>query len=175
MSIYQLAFTLFTAALWSVNGYLGNLSTEKAEVSVREPLIQLQIVWAVIIGVIVFHDTLSPQQMLGICFVILASLVLVFNKKILHAKIDKNTLLLLVSYTFVTAVVAAMDKQVVSFLAPQAYLIFSFIVPIPFLIPFIKLHKQELKNARNHIGEMFAISVIFFDNLSKYTICLQKF
>lgn len=157
----QLGFTLLTAASWSLNGYLGNLSTEKAEVSIREPLVQLQVVWAVLIGIFVFSENLTLQQVAGILTVLLASIVLVWKKEIWQVHITKNSLFIILIYTVVTAIVAAMDKHVMSFLAPQAYLIFNFFVPILFLAPFFKIHKKDLANAKNYWKELVLISVIF--------------
>lgn len=157
----QLGFTLLTAASWSLNGYLGNLSTEKAEVSIREPLVQLQVVWAVLIGIFVFGEIITPQQIVGIFIVLLASIVLVWKKEIWNAHITKDSLLIIIVYTIVTAIVAAMDKHVMSFLEPQAYLIFNFFVPILFLAPFFKTHKKELANAKNYWKELILISIIF--------------
>ena len=157
----QLGFTLLTAASWSLNGYLGNLSTEKAEVSIREPLVQLQVIWAVLIGIFVFKEYLSSQQVAGIALVLLATIVLVWKKEIWNAHITKDSILIIIVYTIVTAIVAAMDKHVMSFLVPQAYLIFNFFVPILFLAPFLKIHKKELANAKNYWKELILISIIF--------------
>lgn len=161
LTLGQLSFTLLTGALWSLNGYLGNLTTEKAEVSIREPLVQLQVVWAVVIGLIIFNESLNPQQMIGIGLIILASLVLTLKRNFFKVHIDKKTLLIIFVYTIVTAIVAAMDKHIMSFLAPQAYLLFNFFVPILFLLPFVKFHRKELSIAQKNMSKLILLSIVF--------------
>jgi drug/metabolite transporter (DMT)-like permease len=151
-----------TCALWSLNGYLGNLSAEKAEVSVREPVAQLQIVWGVLIGVFVFADTLTLQQFMGIFFIIMASIVLVFKKKVLEIEITKSGLHIVLIYTVLTALVASMDKYLLSFLRPELYLFFNFSIPVLFLLPFIRYNKSNLIKSIKYKKEIFILSGIFF-------------
>jgi drug/metabolite transporter (DMT)-like permease len=162
MTTWQLFFTLLTAAIWSINGYLGNLSTEKAEVSIREPLAQMQVIWAVLIGVVIFGESLNLQQITGILFILSASLVLVIKKNIFTVHWEKETTLLILVYTLVTAIVASMDKYIMSFLRPEAYTIFNFIVPIIFLLPFVKSNQKNIKQALNYKSHLVALTCIFF-------------
>jgi drug/metabolite transporter (DMT)-like permease len=161
LTFVQLTFVLLTASLWSVNGYLGNLSVEKAEVSIREPLAQLQVIWAVLIGVFVFGEVLNLQEIIGILLIISAGMVLVLRKNLFEAHIDKNSLSIVLIYTVVTAIVAAMDKQVVSFLRPEVYLFFSFSVPIIFIAPFISKNKNTFASVIKYKLHISAISIIF--------------
>jgi uncharacterized membrane protein len=186
ITIFGWTLIIFTCLLWSINGYLGNLSIEKSPVSIREPLSQLQIVFAVMIGIFIFGESLKINQIFGIFLIILAGIILVFKKEIFNTEFTKESLLVILSYTFITACVAALDKYIVTFIPAYIYLFFNFSIPcIPLLIFGYKKNEENIKsifdfkkfqvNDINKFKKIIYISIIFFIAYYLTLLCYQNF
>jgi drug/metabolite transporter (DMT)-like permease len=165
--------------LWSVNGYLGNLSIEKSPVSIREPLSQMQIIFAVMIGIFIFGESLKMGQIFGIFLILLGGLVLVFKKEIFNTEFTKQSLIIIFTYTFITAYVAALDKYSLTFVPPYLYLFFNFTLPcIPLLFFGFKKHKHILNETISNkikLQKIFYISLIFFIAYYLTLLCYKNF
>lgn len=170
---------IFTCLLWSVNGYLGNLSIEKSPVSIREPLSQLQIVFAVMIGIFIFGETLKLNQMLGIFLILLGGIVLVFKKEIFNTEFTKQSLTIIFIYTFITACVAALDKYSLTFIPPYLYLFFNFSIPcIPLLFFGYKQNKNSIKQTikeKSKMKQIIILSIFFFTAFILTLYCYKNF
>ncbi len=153
---------VLTSLLWSINGYLGNLSIEKSPVSIREPLSQMQIIFAVMIGIFIFGESLKVNQILGIFMILLAGLILVFKKEIFNTEFTKLSLLLIFAYTFITACVAALDKYSLTFIPPYLYLFFNFTIPC------IPLFVFGYKNNRENIYSIFDFRTFQITDKTKF-------
>lgn len=155
LSWWQVIVMFCVGGLWSLNGYLAHLTTEKSEVSVREPFTQLQIIWASLAGMFFFGEVLKLQQVVGIIFIITSGIVLVYKKDFIKNVSKESHLFLIVIYTIFTAFVAAMEKFVMSFTTPEVFMFFSYFSTSMLLIPFISTNLHDVRHSIKYKGVLF--------------------
>jgi drug/metabolite transporter (DMT)-like permease len=126
---------------------LSHLTIDNSEVSVREPLTQLQIIWAALLGVLVFQEKINSQVILGILTILASGFVLVFKKDFFKNFSKEKHLLLILTYTIFTTLVAAAEKFVMKFTIPEVFMFFSYLMTTLFLLPFVKVNMSEIKDS----------------------------
>jgi drug/metabolite transporter (DMT)-like permease len=152
---WQIFIMFCVGGLWSLNGYLAHLTIEKSEVSVREPLTQLQIVWATLSGIFFFKEVITTQQFFGIILILISGMVLVYKKGVTQNFSKEKHLFLILVYTLFTAFVAAMEKFVMSFTTPEVFMFFSYFSTSILLIPFISTNLQNVRQSIKYKGVLF--------------------
>ena len=165
ISMFGFGVIIFTCLLWTLNGFLGNYSYKVAPLSVREPISQMQIVFAVLIGVLVFNESPTWLDFIGIFLIIFAGLMLSFGRRVDKSEINFWIIGSILLMSFITAITSAFDKYTLNFVDPNMYLFFNFTISNIGLIIFLnKSRWHNVKNTfknRTRFKEMFLLSVFF--------------
>lgn len=172
-------FILFACSAWSVAGYLGNKTYEVSAVSIREPLSQLQIIFAVLIGILFFQESLMSIDFIGIGLIIFAGLILSFVKKQNTYEITLPVFLLILLYTLVSAGVSAMDKISLKYIEPHLYMFFTFFLANVVLLFFFTKEKIDKMKAvvsdKEKMWLMIKLSFMFIASYYTALLCYKYF
>lgn len=165
LGLYAWMVIIFTCVLWAANGFLGNYSYKVAPISVREPLSQTQIIFAVFIGLIVFGETLYFFDYIGISLIVLAGLVLAFGRGVDKKDVNMWVVGSVLLMALITAITSAFDKYTVSFLQPHVYLFFNFFIGnLALFFVMTKERFLEIKKVCSDVvtlRQMFLLSFLF--------------
>lgn len=172
-------FVLFSCSCWALAGYLGNKTYEVSAVSIREPLSQLQIVVAVLIGVLLFGESLALVDMFGIALIVIAGLILSFVKKADSYEVTPPVFFLILLYVFVSAGVSALDKMSLNYMEPHLYMFFTFFIANTVLVFFINKERftkiKEVLNDRARLKTMVILSFMFLASYYTALLCYKYF
>lgn len=128
----NLGLLALVGIVYTVAASLGYYGLSKIDLSKSVILNSSGLIWALMIGFILFQESLSPIKILALTFVLMAILVVSYRKNVL-AGFQKYELMLLASSLFY-AFGAALDKQLVTSSNPQSYIVLSFVTAGSFML-----------------------------------------
>lgn len=168
-----------TGLLWFFSGILGNKSYESAPISIREPLSQLQIVVALIIGVIIFSESLTLAKVLGAGLIVFAGFLLSLGKFSATSEVTSSGIILILTYTVVSASVAALDKHNLTLLPTSLYMFLTFFLANICMLPALNRDKfEKIKETilnKKLFFYMSLLSVYFFLAYYLALLCYKNF
>ncbi len=112
---------------WAVSGVLTNISTQKADLSLREPALALRVPLISLASVIFLHEVITFTQVLATLCIMMGIIVVSYERTLWTR--DRSTLYWLSLSIVITAIVVVVDKVASLTVTGYVYVFFMFLIP----------------------------------------------
>lgn len=162
---------IFGGILWMILSLCQYTSIKKTEVSLKEPLSQSRLIWALIFGVVFLGEVVSISRTIGTLLVLCGAIVLVFHPERKWGRFSDSGVRWTLGTAVISATVALVDKFALGYFPSEMYAFLAFFVPA-ILLSLIVPRKKEavLHLLKNHSAR--AISSIVLSAFS-YLLFVQ--
>lgn len=155
------------ATLWTLVSVSVYIAIKKTQVSIKEPLSQSKIIWALILGLLLLGESVSTTKIVGTVVIFLGLCVLIFHPERKWGRLrDPDILWTLVS-AVLTAIVAIVDKWALGFFRPELYGFLVYFTPCIILTSFLPKRIEHVKHLWKVHGKV-AVSTIIFSTATYY-------
>lgn len=168
---------LFSAGtIWAGIAGIGYLTLKHTQVTLRNPLSQTRLVFALVLGVLFLHESLTWSKAAGTALILGGAIVLSYHKRRLFGRLTDPGVQLTLLGAFLGALVAIIDKAALQHFNPSVYGAFVYTIPTIILacivLPKVK-GKLEFSLAwREH---KWFIMIIAFLAAFAYYLALQAY
>lgn len=140
---YILRVTGVAMILWIVVGITNMKSTQMVEVSVKEPLMQVQILFTMLFAYVFLGEAMTWNKMAGTATIFIGLIVLTYRKDILKDITTPGVRLTILS-AFMWSVVGIFDKIAIEHWSTPTYSFMAFLFPGLALAPFVRKRIDKL-------------------------------
>ena len=158
---------LLACAMWTLATFSSASSYRTTDISVRAPLSQSRLLWTLLLGIVILGETISFYRTLGVLIIFAGVFLLVWHPERKFGSFRNVGVQLTLSYAFLTAITAVIDKAVLGYFSPEFYGLVAFLVPGLFLLALNIRRRGELRRLwAGHAGRLVAIG--FMTAISYY-------
>ncbi len=162
---------LFGGIFWLILSLCQYTSIKKTEVSLKEPLSQSRLIWALIFGVVFLGEVVSISRTIGTLLVVCGGMVLVFHPERKWGRLKDSGVRWTLGTAVVSATVALVDKFALGYFPSEMYAFLAFFVPAILLSCVVHRKKEAVEHLlKKHCVR--AISSIILSALS-YLLFVQ--
>ena len=153
--------------MWTLATFSSASSYRTTDISVRAPLSQSRLLWTLLLGIVILGETISFYRTLGVLIIFAGVFLLVWHPERKFGSFRNVGVQLTLSYAFLTAITAVIDKAVLGYFLPEFYGLVAFLVPGLFLLALSIRRRGELRRLwAGHAGRLVAIG--FMTAISYY-------
>jgi drug/metabolite transporter (DMT)-like permease len=120
--------------LWSVFAILGMKATQLVEVSVKEPLMQIQLLFMLLFASVFLNESLTVYKIGGTISIFLGTLILTYRKNLVKDFMKPGIKIIIVS-ALIGAVIGVVDKIALEYWSVPVYSFLAFLAPGMVLTP----------------------------------------
>lgn len=137
---------IISSVLWTLVAYFGFKAYSTLEVSVKVPIGQSRLLFALLLSVVFLKEVLTIEKILGTILVFIGLIIIKYKKgKKFGLLKDKGVIYTLIS-SLLTAVVLLIDKFSGQFFNPVVYSFLVYFLPAIIISPFVLKKKKEIKS-----------------------------
>ncbi len=127
LTVIQWVIIVLGGIGWALSGVITNISTQKADLSLREPALALRVPLISAASVLLLHETITFTQALATLCIMIGIVVVSYERKLWTH--DRSTVHWLGLSICVTAVVVVIDKIAALSIPGFVYVFFMFLIP----------------------------------------------
>jgi bacterial/archaeal transporter family protein len=144
-TLFPWMLLLAAGAIWAVIDIVALVSYKFTPVSVREPIVQTELIWASLLAFIILGEPITTLKVIGIACIFAGMLLVTLHPKFWKASFTSYGVRMTLLTAVLTSVAIIIDKKAVSFFSPEAYNPLGYLLPGLFLLLFIKGRTEETK------------------------------
>jgi drug/metabolite transporter (DMT)-like permease len=175
---YQIGLITLSGVLWTYVAWAGNLSIAQNNFSFKEIIRQTRIIWVVLAGIFLLGEVLTLKDIIGIILIISSVYIISYKSFSLKEHVSSKPILLAWSVAFVAAVIALLEKVILTSLSVsvEIYAFLLYLLPSIFLCLFINRKRFEISKEvlLNNYGKIFIASslmvISYFTALMSYKL-----
>jgi bacterial/archaeal transporter family protein len=137
---------LLSTLVWAVIMWVANLSYKHTPVSVREPIVQTELIWVFLFAVLFLQETVTLWKIIGTLSIFIGMVIVTVHGKFVRASFGNYG----VRMTLLTAVLSALtiiiDKKGVSYFSAGFYNSLLYLTPGLVLLLFLPGRTREVKH-----------------------------
>ncbi|MFM2415113.1 MAG: hypothetical protein RI911_806 [Candidatus Parcubacteria bacterium] len=127
LNLFQWFLILLGGSAWAIVGVISNISAQKADVSLREPLLALRIPLVAILSIFFLEESLTFGQVIATTCILFGIILTTYERKLWTN--DRNTMLWLLVSIGASSVVVLIDKIAATEIPVSVYVFYMFLVP----------------------------------------------
>lgn len=162
-----------SGALWTCAAISVYTSIKKTEVSLREPVSQSKLIWALLLSIFVLGETPSTIKIIG-TIIIFASLgIALFHPERRLGRLTDSGVLWTLGYALLGAILAVADKFALRYWKPEVYGFLVYLIPGTIITILIFRRIADLKHLLNIRGKTAVTSILL--SSGSYFFTLQSY
>ena len=125
------AWFIFTGAaiLWTIISVMVYVTIKRTEVSLREPVSQSKIIWALLLGLLFLGEQVSGLKLFGTIVVFLGLCIALIHPERRWGHLTEPGVLLTGIFALLGAITAVVDKSALHYFTPEVYGLLVYAVP----------------------------------------------
>lgn len=160
---------LVAGILWTCVSLSVYISIKKTEISIKEPLSQSKLIWALLLGVFILGEPATSRKILGTVIIFVGMSILLFHPERRFGRLtDPGVLWTMLSALF-GAAVAIVDKFALGFFKPELYGFFVYLIPGIIFTCFLPAKIKDVQHLWKTHGKI-ALTSITLSTASYYFV-----
>lgn len=166
---------LVASVLWALSSLLYSISSKTTEASIRAPLSQSKLLWALLFGLVILGEVISWQHALAV-FVLFAGIsILLWHPERKFGSLKDPGVRWTLGSAILSAAVAVADKYALGFFSVEMYGLLAYIFPGTILFLFTPRKGEDVahlwKTSRIHVLLFSIVSVVtYYAMLKTYSL-----
>lgn len=161
-------FAIIGAALvWTAVSISVYIAIKKTEVSIKEPLSQSKIIWALLFGLLILGEAITARKIIGTVVLFIGMSALLFHPERKFGRLTEPGVLWTLGLAILTAFAAIVDKFALGYFRPELYGFLVYLIPGIILTGFLPKIKKDIKHLWKTKGKI-AVTTILFSTASYY-------
>ncbi|MBI4145360.1 EamA family transporter [Candidatus Woesearchaeota archaeon] len=132
--------------IWTIMSLTIYLAIKKAEVSIKEPLHQSKLIWTLLFGALFLGESLTTTKIVGTIIIFVGLAVLLFHPERKLGRLTEPDVLWTLGHALLGAIAVIVDKNALTYFAPEAYGFIVYLVPGILLTMALPKKYPEVKN-----------------------------
>lgn len=160
---------------WTLTSFSSSVSKKNAEISVKEPIAQSKVIWALLLGILILGENVTLTRVIGTIIIFAGVSILLFHPERKFGRITDpdvtSTLITAVLYATVTII----DKYTLTYFKPEVYAFFVYLIPCIIFTSFLPKKISEVKELLKSRGRTAVVSILiatitYYSMLKAYTL-----
>jgi drug/metabolite transporter (DMT)-like permease len=166
---------LASGVTWAIVDVISNLSFKYTPVSVREPIIQTELVWAFILALVILHERATTLKVVGVLCIFSGMLLVTLHPKFIKASFASYGVRMTLLVALLSAIAAIIDKAATNYFTAEAFNPIGYLAPGLILLLFIRKRKAETKKLlkfqwKKLVLAGFLSASMYYSILKAYTL-----
>ena len=162
---------LIVAAIVWVLVDLSALTAYKwTEVSLKEPISQSKLIWALLFGLIFLGETITLQRAMGTIIIFLGTSLLLYHPERKFGRLSESGVRWTLLTALLSAIVAIIDKFALNWFVPEVYGFLVYLGPAIILTAFIPTKIKQVKHLIKNKWRSVFIAIFFSTATYFFTI-----
>lgn len=156
--------------IWTTMSTLVYVTIKKTEVSIKEPLSQSKIIWALLLGVFILGEAFTTKKIIGTVIIFLGMSVLIFHPERKLGRLTDPGVLWTLGTAVLAACAAIIDKFALGYFRPELYIFLVYLIPGLILTGFLPKIKDDVRHLLKLHGKIAVTTIIFSTATYFFTI-----
>lgn len=158
------------AVIWTIISISVYLSIKKTEVSIKEPISQSKVIWALLLGFFVLGEAMTTKKIIGTIILFIGISVLLFHPERKFGRLTDPGVLWTLGVALLSAIAAIVDKFALGYFRPELYGFLVYLIPGIILTGFLPKIKSDVKHLLKLHGKIAITTIIFSSAAYFFTI-----
>lgn len=146
--------------LWAMVSMSAFISYKGAEVSIRDPLNQSKILWALLFGVLFLGEVVTQYRIIGTVIIFLGISLLIWHPERRFGRLSEPGVRWTFGAAILSAIVAIVDKASLRWFVPEVYIFAVYFFPTIILALFIRKRVHHVDYLFKVRGKSVIIAII---------------
>jgi|SRR3989344_805610 len=169
------AVLAFASILWSLVSISTYISYKQTEISIRDPIGQSKLLWALLFGVLFLGEMITSHRIIGTSIIFLGVVILIWSPKRKFGKLSDPGIRWTLLAAILNAMVFLLDKASLRWFVPEVYGFFVYLFPMFILVLFLKKRKHHISHlfkirAKSTILSIVLSAVAYYFTLKAFSL-----
>jgi drug/metabolite transporter (DMT)-like permease len=164
-----------SAGLWSAIAVSAYIAYKKTEVSIKDPIGQSKVIWALLLGILFLGEQAGLFRILGTLTIFVGISILLWHPERRLGRLTDPGVRWTLGNALLAATVAVVDKYALQWFVPEVYMFFAYFFPIFILLLFLPGRSKHVRHLLQRHTLIAPLAIVlgvaeYFFVITAYTI-----